>query len=129
MLDDTDFQDDYQNDFRPWGMDVNQYCMFMHLAQFTGIMIPYAGLVLPIVMWVTNKEHDERIDDHGKNILNWIISSTIYMIASIILMFVIIGFFTLFAVLICYLIFAIMGAVKANEGSSYKYPLSIQFIK
>lgn len=115
--------------FRPWGMELNQFCMFMHLAQFAGLIVPIANIVLPIVMWTTNKDKSELIDQHGKHILNWMISSFIYFFVSFILMFVIIGFLAIFAVAICSIIFTIMGAIKANNGEVYKYPLSITFIK
>lgn len=72
-------------------MEVNQFCMLMHFAEFVGYVIPLAGLVLPIVMWATNKEHSHLIDRHGKNILNWMISSLIYMFGAFILCFVLIG--------------------------------------
>ncbi len=117
------------NDFKPWGMELNQFCMLMHLSQFSSFIIPLGGLILPIIMWSTNKEKSEIIDEHGKNILNWIISSFIYAIVSVILMFVLIGFIAIFAVIICSLIFTIIGAIKANDGIVYKYPLSITFIK
>ena len=115
--------------FRPWGMETNQFCMLMHLAQFAGFLVPFAGLVLPIVMWATNKDQSELVDLHGKNILNWIISSVIYVAISMLLMIVFIGFLTFAAYCICAIIFIIIGAIKANEGIVYKYPLALNFIK
>ncbi len=117
------------NNFKPWGMEINQFSMLMHLSQFAGYLIPMAGLILPIVMWVTNKDKSPVIDQHGKNILNWMISLVIYVIVSFILMFVLIGIVTLIGVLICSIVFTIMGAVKANNGEIYKYPMSITFLK
>ncbi len=117
------------SDFKPWGMEVNQFCMLMHLSQLAGYAIPFAGLVLPIVMWATNKEQSEVVDQHGKNVLNWVISSLIYMTISIILIFVLIGIPLMFAIAICTIIFSILGAIKANDGVFYKYPLSFTFIK
>ncbi len=116
-------------EYKPWGMETNQFCMLMHLSQFAGFVVPMGGLILPIVMWTTNKDKCDIVNQHGKNILNWIISSFIYIIVSLILMFVLIGFVTIFAIAICSLIFTIVGAVKANSGEVYKYPLSIPFIK
>lgn len=117
------------NDFRPWGIEVNQFCMLMHLSQLVGYVVPLVGLVLPIVMWVTNKEQSEFVDQNGKNILNWIISSIIYVAICMLLMIVFIGFIALVAFGICALIFIILGAIKANEGEVYKYPLAFTFIK
>jgi len=117
------------NDYKPWGMEVNQFCMLMHLAQLAGYAIPLAGLVLPIIMWATNKDKSDIVDQHGKNILNWIISSIIYVFVCILLMIVFIGFFALIAFAICSLIFIVLGAIKANDGEIYKYPFAINFIK
>ena len=117
------------DDFKPWGMEMNQFCLLMHLSQFASYIVPAAGLVLPIVMWSTNKDKSEIIDQHGKNILNWMISSVIYIVISMILMLVLIGFVTIFAVLICTIVFSVIGAIKANDGQVYKYPLTITFIK
>ena len=118
--DDLEFKDT-----KPWGMETKQYCMLMHLSQFAGLLVPLGGIVMPIVMWSTNKDDNELVDEHGKNVLNWVISSTIYIVISLILMFVLIGIFTLAAVSICSFIFTIIGAVKANNGEIYKYPLAI----
>ena len=116
-------------DFKPWGMETNQFCMFMHLSQFAGIIIPFGGIILPLIMWTTNKQQSDLVNEHGKNILNWMISVAIYIVVSSILSLVLIGILLLFVIGICALIFTITGAVKANNGEIYKYPLSIRFIK
>lgn len=112
-----------------WGMNEKSFLLLMHLGQFAGMIIPGLGFVLPIVMWVTNKEQSEKIDQQGKYITNWIISATIYAVASAILMIIVIGIISLIAVGIAALVFPIIGAIKSNNGEVWKYPLSIQFIK
>lgn len=114
---------------KPWGMGINQYCMLMHLSQFAGFIVPFAGLIMPIVMWSSNKEKDPAIDQHGKNILNWMISTVIYIIGGAILTLVLIGMVVIIAVAICSIVFTIMGAVKANKGEVWAYPMTIKFIK
>lgn len=126
---DEKYADHDDLDFKPWGIELNQFCMLMHLSQMAGYVVPVAGMVLPIVMWATNKEESEVVDRHGKNILNWMISSLIYMVISTFLIFVLIGVPLLFAIGICSIIFSIIGGLKANEGVFYKYPLSIKFFK
>ena len=93
-----------QQEFRPWGMEHNQFCTFLHLSQFAGMVVPMAGIVLPIVMWTSFKDQSEAINQIGKNVLNWMISSIIYIFISIVLCFLVVGFFTLFAVVICSLL-------------------------
>lgn len=113
---------------QPWGMEENTFLMLMHLSQLASFVIPLAGLVLPIVMWATNKDLSTKIDNHGKVIFNWMISSLIYLIISFILIFIVIGFIGIVAVAIMSIVFIIMGAVKANnDGQLWSYPLSIKF--
>lgn len=114
-------------EYKPWGMEEKTFLLLMHLSQLSGVVVPGAGLVLPIVMWATNKDKSEEIDKHGKVILNWMISAIIYSIICFIFIFVIVGIFAFIALMIVNLIFAIVGAVKANEGELWRYPLSITF--
>ena len=116
-------------DFRPWNMELSSYCMLMHLSQFAGMIIPMAGIVLPIIMWTTNKDKSPLIDQHGKNILNWMISFFIYIIISSILILLLVGIFALIALCIMWFVFVIIGAIKANNKEIFNYPLTITFIK
>ncbi len=63
-----------------WGMSESAYTILMHVSQFAGILIPYAGFILPIIIWISNKEKNENINEQGKYITNWLLSSTIYLI-------------------------------------------------
>lgn len=110
-----------------WGMEENTYCMFMHLAQFAGFVFPFAGLILPIVMWATAKDHSKNVDAHGRIIFNWMVSMVIYWVITIILMFVFIGFLIMPILILVSFIFIVLGAVKANSGEVWDYPLSIAF--
>lgn len=116
-------------EFKPWGMEEKSYLMLMHLSQLAGFVFPFGGIILPIIMWATNKDQSPEIDRHGKSILNWIISAFIYAIVSVILIFVVVGVFALVALGIIGIVFSVIGAVKANEGELWIYPLSIKFFK
>lgn len=106
-----------------------QMGLFIHLSQFANILFFPVGIVLPIVLWQMNKDKMPGIDAHGKMVVNWMISCTIYAIVSFILMFVLIGFLTIMAVGIMGIVFPIIGAIKANNGELWEYPLTIKFIK
>jgi uncharacterized Tic20 family protein len=114
---------------KPWGMELKSFLLLMHLSQLASFVVPLAGLVLPIVMWATNKQASPEVDAHGKSIINWIISLIIYSVISGILCLVIIGFFLLIAIGICSIVFCIIGGIKANAGTLWKYPMTISFIK
>ena len=123
----------YDMQFRPpmslQTADEKQMGLFLHLSQLAGVIFPFAGLIIPIVLWQTQKEKMPALDAHGKMITNWIISSVIYAAVSVALMIILVGFFTLLAVAVMGVVFPIIGAIKANNGELWEYPLTIKFLK
>ena len=125
-------------DNNPWGMELNQYCMLMHLSQFSGFFIPFGGIVIPIVMWSVNKDEYVEVDQHGKRIMNWIISSLIYTLIALSIflfsiatesfVFISIGILLLVALVACSIVFIILGSTRSFKGEIYNYPMSINFI-
>lgn len=107
-------------------IDTKDYSMLMHLSQLCCFILPILGWAVPLVMWVA-KRGDPHIDQQGRVIFNWIISSFIYLIVCMVLMLVVIGFFLFAALAICSLIFIILGAINAKDGIVRNYPLSIRF--
>ena len=61
-----------------WGMSEQSYTVLMHAAQ----LLPMFGWLLPLIMWLTNKDNSSTVDAHGKVVMNWILSSIIYAIVS-----------------------------------------------
>ena len=106
-----------------------QMGMFLHLSQLINVVIPMGGVIAPIILWQVKKEEMPALDAHGKVVVNWIISSFIYMIISAVLTIVLIGFLTLLGVALLTVIFPIIGAVKANNGEPFQYPLCIRLLK
>jgi uncharacterized protein len=109
-----------ERETRFWGM-------LIHISLLAGFLLPYAGLVVPILIWQLKKGELPEIDVHGKIAANWIISLTIYGVASALLCVVFIGIPLLLALAVMHVVFPIIGAVKANEGQAWPYPLSIRF--
>ena len=109
--------------------EVNMWGLFVHLSQFCSYIIPLAGIVVPIILWQIKKDESELINEHGKNVVNWVVSEIIYMVISFILCFVIIGFVMLIVLVILAIIFPIIGAVKASNGETWHYPGAIRFLK
>ncbi len=111
-----------------WGMRSNTFNLLMHLSQLLNF-IPSAGIIVPIVMWALNKDNSPAVDAHGKVIINWILSLLVYGVICFILTFVLIGALGFMVLAALGIIFPIIGAVKANNGELWPYPLSINFIK
>ncbi|MDR0327753.1 MAG: DUF4870 domain-containing protein, partial [Planctomycetaceae bacterium] len=47
-------------------MNSHTYCMLLHLSQLLNCIIPFAGIVVPIVLWAINKDKSTEVDQHGK---------------------------------------------------------------
>jgi uncharacterized protein len=102
------------------------YALVMHLSQFASWMIPVLGILAPLVLWLSRRE-DPYIDQQGKVIMNWILSSLIYAGICWVLCLILIGFLLFGALAILSLVFIIMGAMNANKGIIKNYPLAIRF--
>ncbi len=109
--------------------DEKQMGMFLHLSRLLDAFIFPIGAVITIVLWQTQKDKMPALDAHGKMVTNWLISSLIYGAISIVLMFVLIGFLTAFALWVMMIVFPIIGGIKANNGELWEYPLTIKFLK
>lgn len=109
-----------------WGLSENSYLTLMHLSQFAGYIVWGLGFVMPIIMWLTNKENN-TVNAHGKNIVNFMISMLIYFTISGILCFLLIGIPLLIALGLMQVVAIIVAAIKASDGIYWKYPMTINF--
>ena len=110
--------------------EARMWAMFCHLAGLAGLVVPVVGnIVAPLIFWQIKKEEYPFVDEQGKEAVNFQISMTLYAIISLCLFVICIGPFLLAAVGIVDLVFLLIAAVKANNGQSYRYPLTIRFIK
>jgi uncharacterized Tic20 family protein len=111
------------------GINVNQWCMFIHFSQFAGYIIPFAGLVAPIIIWQMKKDESPIIDRHGKIVVNWIITAVIGFAICFVLAFVLIGIPLMVILGIVSVVFGVIGGIKAGNGEAWDYPMTIRFIK
>ncbi|MCF7561821.1 DUF4870 domain-containing protein [Sabulilitoribacter multivorans] len=107
----------------------NQLIVITHLSQLISLITGFGSLILPLVLWLTQKEKVYKMDDHGKNIVNFQLSLILYFIICIPLILLfglgLLGFLILGIISI---IFPIINAIKASNGETPKYPLSLNFI-
>ena len=126
---------------RTWGM-------LCHLAALAGFMGLFLGnIVGPLVVWLIKKDQYPFVNDQGKESLNFQISMILWAIASLVVVGVGV-FVTLlliapsvaplampliwllaFGFAILDLVLVIVASIAASNGKSYRYPLTIRFIK
>ena len=107
----------------------NTLIALTHLSQLLDFVTGIGGTIIPLVLWLLNKERVIDMDHHGKAILNFRISLWIYAILSIpaILLFGL-GILTLILLGCLSIVLPIVNAVKASNGEKPNYYISIPFI-
>lgn len=124
--------------------DERTYATFQNLVGLANIAsgIPLIGLIATLIMWQIKKAQSPFLDDHGREAMNFQISLVIYsvggIIAAVLFGIITIGIgFVLFpflailgtaALVIIQLIGCIRGAIAANRGEYYRYPMTIRVI-
>ncbi|MCK5470248.1 MAG: DUF4870 domain-containing protein [Cyclobacteriaceae bacterium] len=110
-------------------MQEKQWALICHLSGLCGYFIPFGNLIVPIIIWSMKKDEMPMVDAHGKEVINFQISFTIWVTIAIVFVFILIGIPILIALIILQVIFIIIATIKADSGELYHYPLTIRFIK
>jgi uncharacterized Tic20 family protein len=97
-----------------------------HLSGLAGYVYPLGGVIVPILIWVTKKDHPV-ISSIAKQavLLNVMVFLTICVSAILLLTVVLIPVVLLgwLALAIGAFALPIIGALRANEGRYYRYPV------
>ncbi|MBA6152507.1 DUF4870 domain-containing protein [Gelidibacter maritimus] len=100
-----------------------------HLSQLITLVTGFGSLILPLILWVTQKEKVYQMDAHGKNIINFQLSLIVYCFICIpLILFFGLGLLGFIALGIISIVFPVVNAIKASNGETPIYPLSINFI-
>ena len=106
-----------------------QWGLFAHLSSLAGLIIPFGNILGPLIIWQVKKDSLPFAADQGKEALNFNITIAIAAIICGLLTLVLFGFLLLPLVGLAWLIFTIIGAMKANNGEAYRYPFALRLIK
>jgi len=113
---------------KPLTQDEKMWGMFCHLSAIAGYIIPFGNIIGPLVVWMIKKEESQFVNEHGKSSLNFEISITIYVLISVLLIFVVIGIPILIALGVFQIVVVIIASVRALDGQNYRYPLTMTFV-
>lgn len=110
-------------------MSEKQWALICHLSGLGGYVIPFGNIIAPIIIWSVKKDEFPMVDEHGKEVVNFQISFTIWFFVAGIFVLLLIGIPILIALAVIHVVFIIIAALKADSGELYRYPLTIRFIK
>jgi len=106
------------------------YATWMHLAGLSSyIGIPFGHVLIPLIMWAMKHRESAYINRQGREILNFQLTISFYLIFSYILVFILIGFLFVGLVVLLHIIATIMAAVKTYEGEEFRYPVTFRVIR
>jgi uncharacterized Tic20 family protein len=87
------------------------------------------GFVIPLVIWLINKDKSKFVDRHGKEVINFQLTLLIVHLCNVALVLCFVGIITLPATLVFSIVMHIQGSTAANRGEEFRYPLCIRFIQ
>jgi membrane associated rhomboid family serine protease/uncharacterized Tic20 family protein/ssDNA-binding Zn-finger/Zn-ribbon topoisomerase 1 len=111
-----------------------RWAMMCHLLAFSGFVIPFGNVIVPLLVWHWQRKHSAFIDYHGRVSINYQITLLLFL-AGLIVVTLFTGFTALFVgplflILGVYTIFIIVaGAVRSHRGDYIEIALSAEFIK
>ena len=117
--------------YEPFGIEKNTFLAILHASQFSSFLLPILGISVPIILWFLERSKSPEVDAHGKMIVNWVFSVTIYLLGLLVFMFLAPAITLIGMVLIGFasVIFPVIAAIKAFNGELWKYPLTVNFLK
>ncbi len=134
------FSDQYRNPYRSPSrgaeaagaaglvdQETRRWAVALHLSQFVGILVPFGGFIVPVLIWQLKRDELPGIDAHGREVVNWFLSETIYLFVFALLSLAVIGLPFLIATFVIGVVFPVIGAVKAGDGQVWRYPLAFRF--
>ena len=107
----------------------NTLLAITHMSQLLHYFPGFGGFLVPLIIWLTSRRSIENMDEHGKSIINLQLSLLLYIIISIPAILLLgLGILTLIGVGILGFVLPIVNAVKASNGESPSYFLTIKFL-
>ena len=99
------------------------------MAMLAHILGLFTHIIAPLIIYLIKKEESEFISENAKEALNFQITVIICWFITVMATMVFIGILFIPVVIILNIIFCIQGAVAANNGAQYKYPINFRFVK
>jgi uncharacterized Tic20 family protein/ribosomal protein L40E len=100
-----------------------------HLSTFAGLVVPFGSVIGPLAVWLTRRDRDPFIDQAGREALNFGISIAIYGVVALVAALMLVDIPVFIVVVIAWVVLASLAAAKASQGRSYRYPLTMRFVR
>lgn len=115
------YQQPYQQPLSP--SDEKLWSVLAHVG------VPVVGFIGPLVIWLVFRDRGQLVRDNSLEALNWSILATGSVLISSFLTVILVGFVLLPLIYVAVIVFAILGALAANRGEAYRYPVNWRLVK
>jgi uncharacterized Tic20 family protein len=105
------------------------WSMLCHLSAFAGFFFPFGAILGPMICWLSKRDESAWVNINGKSSMNFQLSILLYVVLSVPLCFIIIGFPVIFALLTLKVVCITIASIKASKGELFRYPMTIPFIQ
>jgi uncharacterized Tic20 family protein len=109
--------------------EIRNTAMVAHLSSFAGLIVPFGSVIGPLAVWLTRRDRDPFIDQAGREALNFGISIAIYGSVLLVAALMLVGIPLLIVGVIAWVVLASLAAAKASQGETYRYPLTMRFVR
>jgi uncharacterized protein len=100
-----------------------------HLSTFAGLIVPFGSVIGPLAVWLTRRDRDPFIDQASREALNFGITIAIYGLVALVASLMLVGIPVLMAGVFAWVVLASLAAVKASQGRTYRYPLTMRLVR
>ncbi len=119
----------YEQSPPPPTPEEKNWAMLCHLAAFSGFVIPFGNVFVPLVFWLLKKDSSRFIDAHGKEVVNFQITLTGTLALCTVLYLLLIGFMFHIIFMLVGVVVTVLAAIKAQNGENYRYPMTLRLVK
>lgn len=115
--------------FDPPTKEERNWAVILHLSVLAGVVIPWAGFVIPFGIWLIKKQDSPFIDRQGKEVINFLITASLVGLIGIVLSIIAIGIVIIMVLVVAVFLLSILSAIKVSEGEDYRYPFILRLIR
>ncbi len=100
-----------------------------HLVTFAGYLVPFSNVLGPLLVYLVQRRKSAYVAEHAVEALNFQISWTVYLVCSLLLTALLVGYVFIFLLCLLDLIVTLKAALRASRGEAYRYPLTFRFVR
>jgi hypothetical protein len=111
---------------RPPAPEERTWATVAHVAGIASSLV--FPIVVSLVIYLVKKDESEFIADQAREALNFQITTALAAVVAWSSIFCLVGFALVPLVALASLVFALIGAMRANDGERYRYPVCLRLL-